>query len=187
MENFEIEPGIFEFKNHLTDQECDTLLNYFESNPENHHKGKAFRNGESPSKKSIDCYLQDPELQNLLNSKIENFMPLIIKKYQILGAQPLSFTGMQIQKYLKGEGRFLPHLDNNFSPETEDRLMAMIYYLNDVEDGGETYFNHQDISVKPEKGKLVVFSCTWQYLHEGRIPLSNDKFIITRFITLPKE
>ena len=31
---------------------------------------------------------------------------------------------------------------------------------------------------------LVIFPSTWKYLHEGVVPKSNDKYIITTFGTL---
>ncbi|XP_046862556.1 probable prolyl 4-hydroxylase 3 isoform X2 [Xenia sp. Carnegie-2017] len=40
---------------------------------------------------------------------------------------------------------------------TNDRMATIIVYLNDVEQGGETVFQAMNISVKPQKGKAVVW------------------------------
>ena len=50
-------------------------------------------------------------------------------------------------------------------------------YLNDVEEGGETAFFHQNIKVKPEKGKMVIFPPYFTHMHKGMRPISNDKYI----------
>ena len=34
------------------------------------------------------------------------------------------------------------------------RVLAFMTYLNDVEDGGSTYFSHYDLDIKPKKGLL---------------------------------
>jgi hypothetical protein len=55
-----------------------------------------------------------------------------------------------------------------------------ILLLNDVNEGGETYFI--DGKVKPTTGKLLLFPATWTYLHKGDIPRSNSKYIITGWL-----
>ena len=52
-----------------------------------------------------------------------------------------------------------------------------MWYLNDVEIGGETDFIN--FKIKPTTGKLVIFPSTWTYPHCANIPISNDKYIIT--------
>ena len=49
--------------------------------------------------------------------------------------------------------------------------------MNDIEEGGETYFYNG--KVKPEAGKLILFPATWTYNHKGNMPKSDDKYIIT--------
>lgn len=37
------------------------------------------------------------------------------------------------------------------------RILTAILYLNDVDHGGETYFQELDIKIKPRKGRLLIF------------------------------
>ena len=57
------------------------------------------------------------------------------------------------------------------------RIVTFLFYLNDVEEGGETFFYNG--KVKPEAGKLILFPATWTYNHKGNMPISNDKYIVT--------
>jgi hypothetical protein len=58
----------------------------------------------------------------------------------------------------------------------------MVIYLNDVEYGGETNFPLHEIAVTPKAGRIVFFPATWTHLHESRVPISSDKWIISSFI-----
>jgi hypothetical protein len=52
------------------------------------------------------------------------------------------------------------------------------------EEGGETELCI-DLKIKPEKGKLLIFPASWLYPHSGKMPISNDKYIVTGWIYAP--
>ena len=60
------------------------------------------------------------------------------------------------------------------------RIITFIWYLNNVEEGGETLF--EDFKIKPMEGSSLFFPATWTYPHSGAMPTSNDKYIITGWI-----
>ena len=94
----------------------------------------------------------------------------------------LSFETIQIQRYDKQKGRYIYHQD--FSCDWEQkkyRVITFLWYLNDVEEGGETEFWNTH-KIKPEKGKLLFFPATWTYPHRGMMPISNNKYIMTGWI-----
>ena len=64
---------------------------------------------------------------------------------------------------------------------TNKRLFSFVLYLNNVDVGGETKFLHQNISVKPIEGRLLIFPATYLHIHTGLPPISNNKYIITSF------
>ena len=61
--------------------------------------------------------------------------------------------------------------------------MAMVIYLKTVEEGGETSFLRQGLKLKPLVGDGVFFPPFWTHAHCGEIPLSEDKFIISTFVS----
>lgn len=58
------------------------------------------------------------------------------------------------------------------------RFLAFFWYLNDVEDGGETYFPAMNINVRPRMGRLLVFPPLWLFPHVGQKPISGPKYIV---------
>ena len=64
------------------------------------------------------------------------------------------------------------------------KLLAWMTYLNDVEDGGETVFVNQNIEVKPEIGKTLIWPADWTHAHTGEIVNSGSKYIITGWMHL---
>ena len=92
-----------------------------------------------------------------------------------------------IQKYSKG-GHFRNIHSERTNLRNMDRVFAWMTYLNDVDDGGATYFSHYDLRVKPKKGRTLIWPAEWTHAHCGEIVNSNEKYIITGWIdfTLPK-
>lgn len=94
---------------------------------------------------------------------------------------PFSDAGYLVQKYTKGKGFFKPHADSA-SFILSKRVAGCIMYLNDVAVGGETNFPRQGFKVAPCAGSLIWFPASYPHVHEGLIPISDDKYIITAFM-----
>lgn len=89
---------------------------------------------------------------------------------------------ISLLEYLAADGFYKPHFD--FGPETPRTISALIY-LNDVEDGGETYFNQFDLSITPKAGRVVLFPSTFPYSHEARLPRSGNKYVLVTWFGQP--
>ena len=90
-------------------------------------------------------------------------------------------TGFQIQRYLKNEGFYTYHHDF-YIEHKKYRILTFLFYLNDVEEGGETEFFYGKLKVKPETGKCVLFPASWTFPHKAIMPISNDKFVVTGWL-----
>jgi hypothetical protein len=102
----------------------------------------------------------------------------IISSYFHLG--PLN-----ILEYEAGKGGY-PHWHSEIFPDTEcealHRMAFFIFYLNDVETGGETEFYFFDQKVKPKKGTLVIAPAGFTHTHRGNVPISGNKYIVTSWL-----
>lgn len=85
-------------------------------------------------------------------------------------------------EYLAEDGFYKAHHD--FGPETP-RAISALMYLNDVEEGGETYFDVFDLTVVPKAGRLVLFPSTFPYSHEARNPISGNKYVLVTWFGQP--
>jgi len=198
-------------ENSLSTDLCDEIITKFEEQQENKGPGKTFGGIQPKIKDTTDYQIEENnpkwsrirdalivELVNniqiyvskldrpMYHSQAEDIRDVnhIPKKYNFkeLNANDLFFETIMVQKYKSNTGRYVYH--NDFSSESKKnryRVLTYIYYLNDVEEGGETQF-WDNYKIKPQKGKLVLFPASWTYPHSGLMPISHDKYIITGWI-----
>lgn len=196
---------IFENELSLDSAYCDYLINVFESNKEVQSEGElgSSENDKEDSililkdvKKTIDISIPNDiphesvfydihkhlknELFKNVNEYYKNIDPTNEIYHTNLIHKKLSFNGFLMTKYIKNEGFFKIH--NDFCIKNNRyRLFNFIWYLNEIEEGGRTIF-FDDSSIKPKKGKLVIFPSEWFFSHKAEIPLTDHKFIITGWI-----
>lgn len=147
------------------------------------------QNSNSPLFKKLRSLL-DKELNNNVKKYVNNINNFISNseensdhKLKIF-KDFLLFDTMQIQKYDKQKGRYVYHHDFMIEEkEKKYRVITFIWYLNNVEEGGETEF-WKDYKIKPTAGKLVLFPASWTFPHRGKMPISDDKYIITGWVYL---
>ena len=92
-------------------------------------------------------------------------------------------TGFRLQHYLQNVGGYKKHCDGMPWDEepTNRRVLAIIVYLNTVQNGGGTYFPRHNATVPAKQGSIALFPTTWTHPHVGQTPISNDKWIISSF------
>jgi 2OG-Fe(II) oxygenase superfamily len=93
---------------------------------------------------------------------------------------------INVQKYTKGVGGYY-YWHSEIYPrdvqcETLHRVLLFMFYLNDVEQGGETEFLYANKKLKPTQGQMVIAPAGFTHTHRGNVPLSSDKYILTSWI-----
>ena len=63
-----------------------------------------------------------------------------------------------------------------------NRYLVLLWYLNDVAEGGETSFPALELSIKPQTGRLLMFPPYWMYQHQGLPPVSEEKYILSTYL-----
>ncbi len=175
----------------LTKELCDTVITQFQNNP-NKWQGKIGRREDASiyqeqTKNSWDLeILNEGEWKNIfseIHPKIYTCMADYLARSPVLKSFPLQVTGYKIQMYPKNQGYFRWHADS-LGRNARNRVAAMVLYLNDVTEGGETEFFHQNLKIAPKAGNLLLFPAGWNYMHCGHMPESNDKYIISSFVKI---
>jgi prolyl 4-hydroxylase len=86
-----------------------------------------------------------------------------------------------MKRYRPGtDERFQVHFDSIH--QFSSRYLVLLWYLNDVHEGGETRFPQLDFAVAPRSGRLLMFPPYWMYQHEGVPPVSGDKYIVSTYL-----
>jgi Rps23 Pro-64 3,4-dihydroxylase Tpa1-like proline 4-hydroxylase len=94
---------------------------------------------------------------------------------------PFKDMGYAVQRTNPGEF-YHWHIDGG-SHEFSQRQLVAVWYLNDVPGpGGTTEFLFQDIKIKPEAGKLVLFPPFWTHEHRGAMLEQGVKYIATTWV-----
>lgn len=90
------------------------------------------------------------------------------------------------QKYTANDGGYPYWHSENYpqkgSIDALHRNLLFMFYLNDVDEGGETEFYYQDKKIKPKTGRMVIAPSGFTHTHRGNVPTSNDKYILTSWV-----
>ena len=90
------------------------------------------------------------------------------------------------QRYAQGVGAY-HHWHSEIYPrdancETLHRVLLFMYYLNTVDEGGETEFFFQEKKIAPVAGRMVIAPAGFTHTHKGHVPVSGDKAILTSWV-----
>ena len=184
----EVEPGSFVFArpHALAGDICREMIERFERREEDQYPGRIgqTRHEDFDVKRSTDLVVSgnpawkdiDRELFRSLSQALKEFS----QNYSFFSG-PFKDNGYAIQRTYPGEF-YHWHIDGG-SHEFADRQLVAIWYLNSLAGaGGETEFEYQQVKIKPEAGKLVLFPPFWTHRHRGAPPASETKYIATTWV-----
>ena len=188
MEVFTPSDSIFYVKDLITQDLCHRCIETYERDPRKHPGYTTSPGGERQSEVEVKVSTDlDVETDGLwapvfveLHAAVTTVIQSILAQFSALQVAPLQCTGYKIQHYKKNAGHFTWHFDA-LGPGGWERQLAMIIYLNSVEDGGETCFHRQGLKIKPVAGNALFFPPFWTHMHCGEVPRSGDKYIISSF------
>jgi hypothetical protein len=189
MEIFDRSDSIFYVKDLISQDLCHRFIEFYQHDPRKHSGYTTSAGGErqleAEVKVSTDLGVETDGIWTPvfveLHSAVTTVIQSIAAQFPALQVSPLQCTGYKIQHYKKNEGHFKWHFDA-LGPGGWERQLAVIIYLNSIEDGGETCFYRQDLRIKPVAGNALFFPPFWTHMHCGEIPRSRDKYIISSFI-----
>jgi hypothetical protein len=168
----------------LSRESCDKLINFFEISADKQEK---IENDAKPNFTQVNltehCKISD-DIDKLHTMLISSVFAYKKKYYELVDSRCFpekhNFEQFRIKKYdTSGEQRFDTHVDvQDYS--TARRFLSFLFYLNDVDSGGETLF--EGMTIQPRRGRLLVFPPLWMYPHKGCAPISNEKYIISTYL-----
>jgi len=181
---------IYEVENALSNELCDEMVARFEANPEQQHNGRIGQGVEEQEsiKRSTDLRITGRSNWNDIDAKllesISEALSQLSAEFPFFAVNEFQDKGYQLQR--TNEGEFYHwHIDGG-PGEFSQRQLVAIWYLNDVVGpGGTTDFALQEISVKPQRGKLVLFPPFWTHIHRNKTLEKGVKYIATTWVCFP--
>ena len=190
LRGWELTDFIMEFPDTLTDEECDECIEWFWDNEDLHTGGRTYGYDEHGDRQNVTDrnVKRTTQVHPRPEHSVSRFCEKIFQRYNEycdvrpypLG-QPMCLTAFSIRIYYQNNGWFIEHQDQAQGPNSQ-RQFGIVLYLNDVEEGGQTYFGELDLGIKAERGKMIIFPANYLFRHEGQKPISCDKYAITAFM-----
>jgi len=178
---------IYEKPRALPPDVCAEAIRRFEASTDQQVAGRIGAAGElAPQvKRSTDLRISGREdwrdLDRILAQQLVSTFNAFALEFPFFAANKFKDLGYNLQRTLPGE-YYHWHVDAG-PGEFSARQMVAIWYLNDVPGpGGETEFPLQDVRIRPEQGKLVLFPPFWTHVHRGVTLQAGVKYIATTWI-----
>mmetsp|Transcript_7296 Transcript_7296/g.16015 ORF Transcript_7296/g.16015 Transcript_7296/m.16015 type:complete len:340 (-) Transcript_7296:524-1543(-) len=149
-------PPIYIVEGFLTHEECDQLIRVAGPLLQRSKTHAVAGSEATKGRTSLTCHL----------AKKTAPCPVMMQKIQKLTNKPYGHMELpQVARYTDSQ-RYVEHYDG-VDPQTEagrafcasggQRIATVLMYLNEVEDGGGTFFKRLNFEVRPRKGNAVIF------------------------------
>lgn len=179
------EPLIVILGNVLSNEECDELISLSMDKMQRSKIGTTREVNELRTSSSMFFQESENEIVARVENRISTIMNIPIEHGE----------GIQILNYTPGQ-EYKAHHDYFSSTSkvvNNNRISTLVMYLNDVEQGGETFFPKLNFSVSPQKGMAVYFEYFYNdknlnelTLHGGAPVITGEKWVATQWMRKQK-
>jgi hypothetical protein len=177
------------FENIFESDFCDTIIDTFQK-VENKIPSYIYNNSEeNQERKGSVIIMKDDSSLSKFENEVLDKVDDCIKKFSkthaglhVMINDEFILTRPRIEE-INFEGGFDWHMDAR-QHAGDRRFLAILIYLNTVNEGGETEFHFQNCQIKPKQGSVLLFPPYWSHIHRGKKPISNIKYTIGLFATL---
>lgn len=176
---------MFTYPDFLSDAECDALIARIDA---------------SARPSTLLATSEDPDYRTSNSADLDRWADEVARIdtriAELLGIPPENAETMQGQRYAVGQ-QFRAHCDyfhensaywSQMQESGGQRTWTAMVYLNDVEEGGATWFPRAGIRFRPKRRLLVIWnnmapdgSPNYDTLHEGMRVLAGTKYVITKW------
>jgi hypothetical protein len=166
----------------VSDEKCNRLIDLFEDEERLVLHLDDEYEGNTKYKNLPIITASAPNIHKFLTELIKDS----IKEYKALLDIPFylgeQFETPEIMKFRCEQDQFDVHFDGN--GQDHPRTLALILYLNDVEEGGVLHLpsSINYIKVSPKKGRLAIVPTDWTHYHFVTQPQSCDRYSLITFI-----
>jgi prolyl 4-hydroxylase len=167
---------------------CDELISYYENQGFKIPGlvGGSDKRVDELVKKCRECGIEEDEAFRKYATQLQGIINNYIAKYPYCNeSSPWTVVEQpKIQYYGPNDGYYGWHTERDYrAPQTINRHLVFMTYLNDVTDGGGTEFYHQKVVTEARKGKTIIWPADWMHVHRGVVSPTQDKYIVTGWLS----
>ena len=176
----------------IEDSLCKKLIDYFEINKTKQHQGQSAGGLNKEFKDRIDISIKAKDIAAEGNEIFKEYFGTIFECYKDYNKQwpflktiirNLDIGPCNLGRYNEGQHYQFLHCERG-SIDNLSRIFAFMTYLNDVEQGGSTFFEHYDLEIYPQQGATLIWPAEWTHAHKGNKIISGSKYIITGWMNI---
>jgi hypothetical protein len=177
------------YENALPDDLCNGLIAQFDQSPDVTEEIEHTSDGKLMVRSHLELNLSKVQgFQESLQPVLMKITELAVSKYQAelpvrtFPAQ-IGCEVFRVKKYRGGpdsKDYFAYHTDVN-SHSSARRYLALCWFLNDAE-GGEIFFPHPNVKIKPRKGRLTMFPSLWPWPYSVEHPVSDSSYQLLTYL-----
>lgn len=163
----------------------EKVVNTPELNEHVFNNGAQFSNG-ALGRRDLSIFLENSAFEkgDLCSKYLyllhDCFMEYVDEFSQIKHLTLTNRCNLKIQRTMPMGGYHVFHYESANGPETWNRELVWIVYLNDMPDGeAETEFLYQCRRVRPTQGTVVIWPAAMTHVHRGNTVFTQPKYIAT--------
>jgi|LWDU01.1.fsa_nt_gi hypothetical protein len=129
-------------------------------------------------------------LLNFMNQVVMDFQTKYLHDMNKLNVNHIPGTHVleqwRMHKYDERKHFYKPHVDSENSASS-NRMLAFLFYLNTVPQGGQTAFTDhlEGIECKPLQGRLLVCPTWMAFPHEAKPVIEGNKYMLKTYLHYP--
>jgi hypothetical protein len=178
------------YDNVFPDGFCDFMINQYEKlESSGYCKNRKVSEGADKVIKddtfhfvNLDCHglstFNNVFPNTIIYNTLQKYFDMYVDNYDILKNQDLRCDSIKLQKTLPGGGYHVWHAEH--SNRDPKRVLVYSFYLNTIEEAGETEFLYQKIRIPPKENTLIIWPAAYTHTHRGNVVFgTKPKYIIT--------
>jgi len=163
-------PYIYVKENALTKEQCQTIIHFLDNSELSSREYYQLARGDLHPEFN---FCKDIVIRSVYEYMEDHpFLKVLYKPFEI-------DEHWNLQKYYPGQSYCGEHMEHGAEDYNCRRLLAWMFYLNDVEDGGETYWPQQNFKKPAREGDLCIWPASWTHSHKGLVSNTEIKYIAT--------
>ena len=166
-------------------ESCNHLIDFFETNINLAVPGNAGDKKLNNLEIGIDFKNTDNSelLKKLYDNVLINMLFEYVEKFPLIDSVLGQWAVTSTCQFAKFESNnYYSHIHCEHGKRYPNRILAWMMYLNDIKDGGGTYFHHQNFTTNPVAGNLYIWPAGWTHMHVGVNAPYESKYTITGWV-----